>query len=323
MATFKVAVLSLGYESYDTEREILGEIDAELILAPADCLTDEEVIAAAGDAHAIMVREAPVTARVLNTLTRCRVVVRYGVGVDNIDLDEARKKRVYVANVPGYGNEEVSDHAAALLLACIRTLPARERTLRQGQFETDINESIFRTSGKTLGLLGYGAIGRVFLRKWRGFDPGRVLICDPAVSAETAKEEGFQLTDLDTLLSESDYLSLHLPLTPGTRGLINETALRKMKPTAILINTSRGEIVDEAALARALKEGWILAAGLDVFEREPLPADSPLLELENVILTGHVGWYSKDSVKELQTRAAREVTRVLTGSEPEHWVNPW
>jgi len=323
MATFKVAVLSLGYESYDAEREILNSIDAELILASADCLTEEEVIAAAGDADAIMVREAPVTARVLDTLVRCRVVVRYGVGVDNIDLDKARERGIYVANVPGYGNEEVSDHAAALLLACIRTLPARERVLRQGRFETDINESIYRTSGKVLGLLGYGAIGRVFLKKWRGFDPGRVLVCDPAVSAETAAKEGFELTDLKTLLAEADYLSLHLPLTPATMGLIDEAALRTMKPTAILVNTSRGGIVDEAALARALEEGWILAAGLDVFEKEPLPPDSPLLGIKNVILTGHVGWYSKDSVKELQTRAAREVTRVLTGSVPEHWVNPW
>jgi D-3-phosphoglycerate dehydrogenase len=323
MPRFKVAVLSLGYESYETEREILSDVDAELILAQADCLTEEEVIASGYDADAIMVREAPVTAHVLDSLPRCRAVVRYGVGVDNIDLERASEKRIYVANVPGYGNEEVSDHAAALLLACIRTLPARERALRQGRFETDISEQIYRTSGKTLGLVGYGAIGRVFLRKWRGFDPGRVLVCDPALSVENAAADGLELTDQKTLLSQSDYVSLHLPLTEATRGIIDEAALRSMKPTAILINTARGGIVDEAALARALEKGWILAAGLDVFDREPLPPDSPLLGVDNLILTGHVGWYSKDSVRELQTRAAREVIRVLTGSVPEHWVNPW
>lgn len=323
MPAFLVAVLSLGYESYETERAILAGIDARMILAPADCITEEEVIAAADEADAIMVREAPVTARVLDALPNLRAVVRYGVGVDNIDLDRAREKGIYVANVPGYGNEEVSDHAAALLLACIRTLPAREKTLRQGRFETDINEKIYRTAGKTLGLLGYGAIGRVFLRKWRGFDPGRVLVCDPAVSSDTAGREGFELTDLSVLLRESDFVSLHLPLTDATRGLIDEAALRSMKPTSILINTARGGIVDEEALARALKEGWILAAGLDVFEKEPLPPGSPLLGLDNLILTGHVGWYSKDSVKELQTRAAREVVRTLTGTKPENWVNPW
>ncbi|UCG39467.1 MAG: C-terminal binding protein [bacterium] len=323
MPAFEVTVLSLGYESYDTEREILAPIGAQVVLAPTDCLTEDQVIAAARDADAILVREAPVTERVLENLARCRAVVRYGVGVDNIDLEAARRRRIYVANVPGYGNEEVSDHAAALLLACVRNLLVRDRTLRQGRFETDIRDEVFRTTGKTLGIVGYGAIGRAFLRKWRGFEPGRVLVADPAVSPETAAGDGFLLTGLQTLLEESDYVSLHLPLTPGTRHLIDEGALRKMKPTAILVNTSRGEIIHEEALVRALKEGWILAAGLDVFEKEPLAPDSPLLSLDNVVLSGHVGWYSIDSVRELQTRAAREILRVLTGDVPQCWVNPW
>jgi D-3-phosphoglycerate dehydrogenase len=150
-----------------------------------------------------------------------------------------------------------------------------------------------------------------------------VLVFDPYVSSEIIHENGAEKTDLDTLLAESDYVSLHAPLSPETRHIIDEIALKKMKPTAILVNTSRGEVIDERALIKALQEGWILAAGLDVFEKEPLPEDHPLLEMSNVVLSGHVGWYSKDSVKELQTRAAQEVLRVLSGETPVCWVNPW
>jgi D-3-phosphoglycerate dehydrogenase len=323
MSRYKVVVVSLGYESYDTEREILKPIGAELILASRDCLTEDEVIAAAGDADAVLVREAPMGERVIHSLRRCKAIVRYGVGVDNIDLEKARQRKIYVANVPGYGTEEVSDHAVALLLACVRNLVVRDRNLRQGRCELDIRDTIFRTTGKVMGLVGYGRIGRAFHRKWKGFLPQKVLVFDPLVPAETVKESGGEKTDLDDLLALSDYISLHAPLTPQTRHLINEPSLQKMKPTAILINTSRGELIDEQALIQALAENRILAAGLDVFEREPVPPDHPLLNLPNVILTGHVGWYSKDAVKELQTRGAQEVLRVLSGEPPQCWVNRW
>jgi D-3-phosphoglycerate dehydrogenase len=323
MSRYKVVVVSLGYESYDTEREILKPIGAELILARRDCLTEDEVITVAKDADAVLVREAPMGERVISSLQHCRAIVRYGVGVDNIDLEKARQRKIYVANVPGYGTEEVSDHAVALLLACVRNLLVRDRNLRRGEFELHIRDTMFRTAGKVLGLVGYGQIGRAFHRKWKGFLPQRVLVFDPLVSAETVKEGGGETTDLDALLNLSDYISLHAPLTPQTRHLINETSLQKMKPTAILVNTSRGELIDEPALIRALAENRILAAGLDVFEREPVPPDHPLLSLPNVILTGHVGWYSKDAVKELQTRGAQEVLRVLSGEPPHCWVNRW
>lgn len=323
MSRYKIVVVSLGYESYETEREILKPIGAELILAPRDCLTEDEVLAAARDADAILVREAPMGERVINSLKRCKAIVRYGVGVDNIDLEKARQRKIYVANVPGYGTEEVSDHAVALLLACVRSLLVRDGNLRRGEFELHIRDTMFRTTGKVLGLVGYGRIGRAFHRKWKGFLPRRVLVFDPLVAAETLKESGAEKTDLDALFADSDYISLHAPLTPQTRHLIDEDSLQKMKPTAILVNTSRGELIDEQALIRALSENRILAAGLDVFEREPVPPNHPLLRLPNVILTGHVGWYSKDAVKELQTRGAQEVLRVLSGEPPQCWVNRW
>ncbi len=323
MARYKVAVVNLGYESYHVEREILEPIGVELILAPKDCLTEEDVIDVTRDADAILVREAPIKGKVLESLAHCKVIVRYGVGVDNIDLETAKKKKIYVANIPGYGTEEVSDHAVALLLACVRNLLVRDKNLRQGRFEVDIHDKIYRTTGKNLGLIGYGQISRALHRKWKGFLPNRVLVFDPYVPQETIQENGAEKADFHTLLTEADYISIHIPLTPETKHIINEAALRKMKPTAILINTSRGEVMDENALIKALHEGWILAAGLDVFEKEPLDQGHPLIGMSNVVLTGHVGWYSKDSVRELQTRAAQEVLRVFSEKTPICWVNKW
>jgi D-3-phosphoglycerate dehydrogenase len=323
MSKYTVVVVSLGYESYAIEREILKAVDADLALAPGDCLTETEVIDAAREADAILVREAPVSGPVIDAFTRCKAIVRYGVGVDNIDLEHARKRRIYVANIPGYGTEEVSDHAAALLLACIRRLCTRDANLRQGRFETDIREPIFRTVGKTLGLIGYGQIGRALHRKWMGFLPQRILVFDPFAPAEVIRENGAEPVDLDMLFAESDYISLHAPLTPQTRHIINATNLEKMKPTAILVNTARGELIDEKALAKSLSEGRVAAAGLDVFEKEPLAPDHPFIRLPNVVLSGHVGWYSKDAVKELQTRGAQEIVRVLSGGVPQCWVNRW
>jgi D-3-phosphoglycerate dehydrogenase len=323
VSRYTVVVVSLGYESYAIEREILKAVDAELVLAPRDCLTEAEVIAAGREADAILVREAPVSRRVIDALTRCKAIVRYGVGVDNIDLEHARKRGIYVANLPGYGTEDVSDHAAALLLACIRRLCTRDANLRQGRFETDIQEPIFRTTGKTLGLIGYGQIGRALHRKWKGFLPQRVLVFDPYAQPEVIRENGAEAAELDTLFAESDYISLHAPLTPQTRHIVNAANLVKMKPTVILVNTARGDLIDEKALANALSEGRIAAAGLDVFEQEPLAPDHPFIRLPNVVLSGHVGWYSKDAVKELQTRGAQEIVRVLSGGVPQCWVNRW
>ena len=323
MYRYTVVVVSLGYESYAIESETLRAVDAELVLAPRDCLTEDEVAAVARDADAILVREAPVSARVIDALTRCKAIVRYGVGVDNIDLEHARQRQIYVANIPGYGTEEVSDHAAALLLACIRRLRTRDDNLRQGLFETDIQGPIFRTTGKTLGLIGYGQIGRALHRKWKGFLPQRVLVFDPYAQPEVLREHGADAVDLDELFAESDYISLHAPLTPQTRHIINATNLKKMKPTAIIVNTARGELIDEKALAAAFAEDRIAAAGLDVFEKEPLPSDHPFIRLPNVVLSGHVGWYSKDAVRELQTRGAQEIVRVLSGGVPQCWVNRW
>lgn len=323
MATYKAVVVNPGYESYDLERGILTPLDVEIIVAENDCTTEDDVIAVAEEADAILLREAPITRRVLNTLASCKIVSRYGVGVDNVDLDYARQKGIYVSNVPGYGTEEVSDHAVALLLACIRRLTVRDRSLRQGIFETDINDRIYRTTGKVLGLVGYGLIGQAVHRKWKGFLPERTLVHDPFTSAEVIRDNGAEQVYLETLLTHSDFISVHAPLTEETRHLIDAAAFNSMKHTAILINTARGEVVDEKAMIKALGENTILGAGIDVFEQEPLEENHPFLKMDNIVLSGHVGWYSKDALEELQTRAAREIYRVLSGQKPQCWVNPW
>jgi D-3-phosphoglycerate dehydrogenase len=323
MGNYKVVVVNVGYESFEMEKEILRPIGAELYLSSRDCLTEEDVIAAAHDADAILVREAPISANVLNALERCKIVARYGVGVDNIDLEIARKKRIYVSNVPDYCAEEVSDHAVALLLACVRTIVRRDKTVRQGKWETDIQDAIYRTTGRSMGLIGYGRISRVFHRKWKGFLPSKVFVHDPYVSRDFIQENGGEHVDLDTLFSSSDYISLHLPLTSQTHHLVNENRLKSMKKTAILVNTARGGLIDEKALEKALLQGWISGAGLDVFEHEPLSKNHPLKQMDNVVITSHVSWYSKDSGRELQSKAAQEVFRVLSDKEPVAWVNPW
>ena len=324
MKKYKVSVVNLGYETYGVERKLLADIGADLVLAPGDCWTEDLVIEAAKGADAILTREAPITSKVIDALSdTCKIIARYGVGIDNIDLEAARAKQIYVTNVTDYCTEEVADHGVALLLACIRQLLSRDKLLRQGKWESDINENIFRTRGKVLGFLGYGNIAQAFHRKWNGFLPSQVLVHDPFLSEDVIKRNGATAADISTVLTQADYISLNLPLTPETKNIIDAEALKSMKSTGIIINTARGGLIDEAALEVALKEGSILSAGLDVFEAEPLDDDYPLKKLDNIVLTGHMAWYSKDSVIELQRRAAEEVKRVLTGETPLSWVNKW
>jgi len=323
MNRYKVVVVNLGYESFELEREILKPVGAELFLSSKDCQTEADVMDAAHEADAILVREAPVSSDVIHALKNLKIIARYGVGVDNIDLDAARKRHIYVSNVPDYCAEEVSDHAVALVLACVRTIVLRDNRVRGGQWETDIQDAVYRTTGKCVGLLGYGRIARAFHRKWNGFLPSSVLVHDPFISEEVITGSGGKSVSLDTLFRDSDYISLHLPLNPQTHHLVNEHRLKSMKKTAILVNTARGALIDEAALEKALCRGWILAAGLDVFEKEPLPETHPFKQMDNLVMTSHVGWYSKESGKELQSKAAKEVFNVLSGKEPTAWVNPW
>lgn len=307
----RVVVLDRGYANYDTEQGVLNEVAADIELA-------EDTGSVAG-ADALLVRESPVTAAMMDRNPACRVIVRYGIGVDNIDRDAARERRIYVANVPDYGTEEVSDQALALVMAVARRVVTRDRDVRAGAWNVGPAQKIYRLAGKTLGLIGYGRIAQAFERKMRGVGLARVMVFDPYATLPA----GVEAASIDELCRAADVVSLHAPLTPQTRHILGADAIGLLKPTAIVVNTSRGPLIDEAALAQALRAGRIFGAGLDVFEQEPFSQDNPLRTLDNVVLSDHCGWYSEESVQDLQRKAAQEVARVFRGEAPLNWLNRW
>lgn len=314
-----VVITDHGYPDDRPEREALAETGARIVIA--QCRTPEEVLKACREADGVIVRMAPVPRPVIERLRRCKVISRYGIGVDNVDVKAATERGIPVANVPDYCYDEVSEHALALLLACARRVVESDRLVRAGEGPRSESLPVRRIRGSVLGLLALGAIARTLAGKARGLGFSRILAHDPFVKPEQARALGVDLVDLDTLLRESDYLSVHAPLLDSTRHLLGRETLAKMKPGAVLVNTSRGPVVDEAALLDALKAGRLAAAGLDVFEKEPIPADHPLLALPNVVATAHLGWYSLEARTDLQRRAAEAVAKVLLGGRPDHVVN--
>ncbi|HAL9867587.1 TPA: C-terminal binding protein, partial [Escherichia coli] len=306
---------------YSAEENILQDWDPQFVVVPANASLEEK-LRQVSNADAIMVREATVSRPMIEAMQQCRVIVRYGVGVDNIDSQAAKEKGIYVANVPDYGSEDVAEHALALLLAATRRIATRNRDVRDGQWGIGQREPMFRLAGKILGVVGFGRISRCFVQKASGFGFKRILVVDPLLTDEQASQAGVTRVNLDTLCREADFISLHAPLTPDTHHLIGEAELAKMKPSAVLVNTSRGGLIDEQALINALLQKRIFAAGLDVFESEPLSAKSPLLQMDNTLCTDHTAWFTEESVVELQSKAAHEVRRAFEGEHPLNWVNP-
>jgi D-3-phosphoglycerate dehydrogenase len=305
-----------GYE----ERRITAA-GAMLRLQPAR--TEDEIIAAAQDAHVILLEygNTPVTARVIQNLPACRALIKYGIGLDNIDIAAATRAGIVVANAAEFCVEEVSDHALALILAATRRIVAMDRNIRAGGwFDFPQRNSLRRMCSLTVGLLGFGRIGRATARKLAGFGC-RILACDPYVAAGSMPA-GVELTDRVRLFRELDILSIHLPLTAETRGTVAEAELRAMQSSAIVVNTGRGPVIDEAALIRALQEGWIAAAALDVFAEEPLPPTSPLRKMPNVVMTPHYAARSEDSIVDLRHTVADSVEAIVRSFWPPHVANP-
>jgi D-3-phosphoglycerate dehydrogenase len=319
MATLRVAVTDDRYGSYEEENAVLRQIGVSVEVH--DRMDEAETVRVLAQADGILVNLHPLPAGVIEKLERCRVISRYGVGYDNVDVETATSKGIWVARVPDYCLEDVSDQALALLLGCVRKVAFKDRRIREGAWNLHREQPSYRIAGKTLGLIGYGAIARTLHRKMSGLHLDRVLAFDPYLDPEKIAENGAQAVTLRRLLKESDYISVHAPLNEETRGLIGSRELALMKKTAILVNTSRGPLLEEKAVAAALAGGEIAAAGLDVFESEPLPPDSPLLRLDNAVLSDHAGWYSEESVAELKTKAAWNVLEVLRGGKPVYPVN--
>ncbi|MDR2210472.1 MAG: C-terminal binding protein [Spirochaetaceae bacterium] len=319
----RIVITDDRFGQVEEERRIFK--DAELIVA--DCRSEQDLAAACAGADGILLNQAPMTGRVIQTLDRCRVISRYGVGYDNVDLNAAEEAGIWVTNVPGYCTEEAAEHALGMLLSCVRAIPEKDRRIRGGEW--NINRPIRRMSGRVLGIVGFGATGRAFWEKVQGFGFSRILIADPrgASKIETLQKKQeyrsykAQAVSFEYLMGCSDFISFHVPLNESTRHCINKETLAGIKDGAIIVNISRGAIVDEAALIGALKTGKLSAAALDVFEREPLSRDNPLLSLPNVVLTDHSAYYSAESVSELKTRTALNAREVLEGRIPKTPVN--
>jgi D-3-phosphoglycerate dehydrogenase / 2-oxoglutarate reductase len=319
MPRFTVVIADNRYAQYREEQDALAGVDAALVLFPSSSLEEARKVFASADA--ILVNLFPMTAEIIGGLGRCRVISRYGVGYDNVDVEAATARGIWVARVPDYCFEDAADHALALLLGCVRRIVYRDRMIRQGKWNLSLDQPTHRTTGRTLGIIGYGNTGRCLHRKILGFGFGQVLVHDPNVRSSIIRAAGGVPAELGPLLAQSDYVSVHVPLTAETRHMIGRPQLAAAKKGAILVNTSRGPVLDEAAVTDALRDGQLSAAGLDVFEVEPLPADSPLRTLPNVILTDHASWYSEESERELKTKAAQNVAAVLAGGAPVYPVN--
>jgi D-3-phosphoglycerate dehydrogenase len=318
MARFKVVVTDTVFPSLDPERESLRPLDAELVVCQSP--TEEEIIALSRDADVVFVTYAPITAQVIESFSKVRAIIRCGIGVDNVDIEAATRRGILVANTTNYCIEEVADQALALLLACARGLFPGDRTVRESQWVLQKVAHLVRLSTQTLGLVGLGHIGAAVAGRARGFNL-RVFTFDPYITPERAQELGVESVDLDTLLAQSDYVSVHAPLNQETRGMLGQEAFRKMKPTAFLINVSRGGIVDQAALCQALEQKLIAGAALDVLEKEPPPPDDPILKFDNVILTPHAAWYSHEAQQDLRRMAWDQVISVLKGDLPFSLLN--
>jgi len=301
---------------YGEERVWVESVEAEFRLTTAH--EEEALISNLRDADVVVVSAAPITRRVMEALPSCRCVVRYGVGVDNVEVAAATDLGIVVANVVDFCTEEVANHALLLLLACAKRLLPLDADLRAGHWRRTPLAGMPPVWGQTLGIIGLGNIGRSLARKALALQMA-LLGYDPYVQQAP---EGVRLVELREMLAQSDFVSICAPLTAETRHLIGAAELNSMKPSAILINTARGPLVHEAALAEALRSGRIAAAGLDVFEEEPLPVQSPLLGLTNVVVTPHTAGISEASVRRVKTEVGQAAAAVLSGVWPKSVVNP-
>ncbi|KAB1197231.1 C-terminal binding protein [Haloferax sp. MBLA0078] len=302
------------------QRRLLGDV-AELHVAKLG--SEDALVEAcrAADADAVVTDiNTPVTAEALSQLD-LTVVARAAVGFDNIDVEAAAEHDVVVTNVPSYCTDEVATHSVALLLSCIRATPTYDRAVRAGEWPAAPGRDLHRMKGRTLGFLSFGAIARRTAEICAGFGL-EMVVYDPYVDDEVLDEFGAERVTLDELYARSDYLSVNAPATPETRGMVDADAFDALDDEAIVVNTGRGVVIDEDALAEALREGDIAAAGLDVFEEEPLPADSPLRELENAVLSPHAAWCSVEAKAEVNEQTASDVKRVFEGEEPTARVEP-
>jgi D-3-phosphoglycerate dehydrogenase len=306
----KIVITDHGFSNIDPERSVLGKSGYQIV--DAQCKTEDDLLEATRDAFAIIVQWAPITEKIIRNMDNCQLIVRYGIGVDNLDLAAAKEKKIPVCNVPDYCIDEVSDHTMSLAMALNRQLPATDQRVRDGVWKIIPPGHVPACKDSLFTTLGFGRIARSVLKRAAAFN-FKLAAFDPFVSKEEMEHLGVKKISFEEAISDSDILSLHLPLNDKTNHIINQETLREMKPTAILINTSRGGLINTLELAQALQDNEIGAAGIDVFEQEPLQNDHPILLAPNMLITSHTAWYSKRSIPILQQFASEEVLRIING----------
>tara|TARA_B100002003_G_scaffold87203_1_gene81608 strand:- start:1690 stop:2655 length:966 start_codon:yes stop_codon:yes gene_type:complete len=316
MSNPTIAVADSVFPNLDLAKEALTRVNAGEFQMSEDG-SASSILAVAAYADALFVTYSQINAEVIAGLNNCKVIGRFGIGVDNIDLVAAGEKGITVCYAPVYCLDEVSDHAMALLLACARKIPFANKRASEGRWEMPAVVPIGRFRGKTIGLIGLGNIPQKIVGKAQAFGIN-VIASDPYCPEDVFSRLNVEKVELDDLLGRSDYVSVHAPLTPETENMFNMEAFKKMKNTAYLINTARGPLVEINDLAAALDAGEIAGAGLDVLPEEPPATDNPLLGRDDVVLTPHTGFYSEDALLDLQTTVATDVASVLAGEEPKY-----
>ena len=324
MSQFLMVMDVQDWDSIQIEKDVLAGVGCEIL--PLEFPTEDELMAALRKADALLPRYLDIRERHIQAMERCRIISRSGIGVDIVDVEAATRRGIWVTNVPQYCEEEVADHALSLILALARKVFQYQDSVARGEWSWRVGRPVMRMSQAVFGLVGFGRIGRMIWQRMKGFG-GTGLVYDPYARPEDVAGAGASLVDLDTLLTSADIIQIQCPLTPETRHLIDAAALKKMKPTAMLVNTARGPIVCEEDLVEALQNGWIAAAGLDDLELEPAkrpdwdPATNPLIQLPKVIVTPHTAWYSEQAAETVKRVSASEIARVLSGQRPLYPVN--
>lgn len=317
---FKVLITDYAWTSIEPERQVLEEIGTELIVAETG--DEEELLTHAYQVDGILTCWKPVRESVISHARKCKIIARYGIGLDNIDVESATENGIIVTNVPDYCVDEVSDHAIALLLACSRNITVYNAAVKTGTWDQNSGQQMYRLREKTIGIIGFGRIARTLIPKALALGLNAI-VYSPRSSAEKIEQYNAKKATFAELLEISDFVSIHAPLTEETQYMFSSDEFRAMKRTSFLINTARGGIVDSSALADALKNGEIAGAGIDVLESEPPNSDGPLLHLDNVIITPHAAFISEESILELEVTAATCVLQVLSGRLPDTIVNPY
>ncbi|MEO7588826.1 MAG: C-terminal binding protein [Arachnia sp.] len=315
----RIVITECDHDSFDLEEQVARNAGASLVLTQSR--SDAELVANAAGADGIVVQYASITADVMDALPNLRVIGRYGVGVDSVDVAAATERGIAVCNVPDYGTESVSDHAIGLTLAAARGVARLDRGVREGSFDLVAVRPLHQIAGRTFGVVGMGLIGTATARKAAGLGY-RVIGHDVASAPGSTSRGGVPMVSLVELLEQSHVVSLHTPLNEVTRGMIGRSEFAAMRSDAILVNTSRGAVVDSDALVDALATGAIQGAAIDVHESEPLSPGHPLMDFDSVVLTPHLAWYSEESYEELKRRTVENVVDVCAGRAPRNIINP-